>query len=161
MQSMSEVEGQKWYYNRKANTILLEPGDLVLAKADTYRVRRKVKDWWEEKLHEVEHQVVEGIPSYLMKNQQTGCSRVLHQNQLFLITLTERTHLCMVVWAKWTRCINTALEEQTSEGSEAEEAPQSANCLSLAQHQTGETPLGQVNRKLCIHVDISQSSLDT
>ena len=34
MQSTSEAERQKQYYNRKANAISLEPGDLVLAKAD-------------------------------------------------------------------------------------------------------------------------------
>ena len=44
MQSTSEAERQKWYYGRKANAILLETGDLVLAKADTYKGKRKVKD---------------------------------------------------------------------------------------------------------------------
>ena len=88
-------------------------------------------------------------PSYLMKNQLTGCLQVLHWNQLFLITLTEGTHFCTVVQAKWARCTNTTLEEQTLEGSETEEVPQSANCPSLAQYQTGETPLGWLNRKLC------------
>ena len=78
MQSTSEVERQKWHYDRKANAISLEPGGLVLPKANAYRGRRKVKDWWEEELYKVECQVVEGIPSYLMKNQQTGCSQVLH-----------------------------------------------------------------------------------
>ena len=34
VQSTSEAERQKWYHDRKANAILLEPGDLVLAKAD-------------------------------------------------------------------------------------------------------------------------------
>ena len=48
VQSMSEVERQKWYYDRKANAISLEPGDLVLAKANAYRRKRKVKDQWEE-----------------------------------------------------------------------------------------------------------------
>ena len=66
----------------------------------------------------------------------------------FLITLTEGTHLCMVEQAKWARLTNTTLEEQTPEGSETEETPQSANCPSLAQLQAGETPLGWVNRKL-------------
>ena len=42
----------------------------------------------------------------------------------------------------------TTLEEQTLKGSEAEEVPQSANCPLPAQHQTGENPLGWVNRKL-------------
>ena len=44
MQSTSEAERQMRYYKRKANAISLEPGDLVLAKANTYRGRRKGKD---------------------------------------------------------------------------------------------------------------------
>ena len=76
-QSTSEAERQKWYYDRKANAISLEPGNLVLAKTDAYKGKRKVKDWWEEEPNEMEHQVAEGIPSSLMKNQWTGCSRVL------------------------------------------------------------------------------------
>ena len=78
MQSTSESERQKWYYDRKAKFTSLEPGDLVLAKADAYRGRQKLKDCWEEELYEVEHQVAEGIPSYLIGNQWTGCSQVLH-----------------------------------------------------------------------------------
>ena len=34
---MSEVERQKWYYNRKDVAISVEPGDLILAKAVAYR----------------------------------------------------------------------------------------------------------------------------
>ena len=82
-ESTSGPERQMWYYSRKANAILLEPGDLILAKADAYRGRRKVKDWWEEELYEVEHQVVEGIPFYLITNQWAGCSWVLQQNWFF------------------------------------------------------------------------------
>ena len=55
MQSMSEAEKQKKKYDRKANAISLETGDLVLAKADAYRGKKKVKDWWEKELYEVEH----------------------------------------------------------------------------------------------------------
>ena len=69
----------------------------------------------------------------------------------FLVTLTEGTHLCMVVQAKKARCTNTTLEEQT-QNSETEEVPQSVNCLSLAQCQTGWTPLGWVNRRLCAFI---------
>ena len=72
-QSTSEAERQKWYYDRKANAISLEPGDLVLTKADSYKGKRKVKDHWEEVPYEVECQVTKEIPSYHMKNQQTGC----------------------------------------------------------------------------------------
>ena len=74
VQSTSEAERQKWYYNRKANAVSLKPGDLALAKVDAYRGRRNVKDWWEEEPYEVECQVAEGIPSYLVRNQWTGHS---------------------------------------------------------------------------------------
>ena len=100
VQSMSETERQKWHYDRKANTILLETGGLVLAKADAYKGKRKVKDWWEEEPYEVECQVTDGIPSYLMKNQQTGHSWVLQQNWLFLTTPARGTPLCTVMWAE-------------------------------------------------------------
>ena len=80
VQSTSEAKRQKQYHDRKANAVSLEPGDLVLAKANTYRGKRKVKDCLEEELYKVEHQVAEGISSYFMKNQQTGFSWVLHQN---------------------------------------------------------------------------------
>ena len=54
---------QRWYYDCKANTILLQPVDLVLAKADTYKGRRKVKDQWEEEPYKVECRIAEGITS--------------------------------------------------------------------------------------------------
>ena len=74
VQPTSEAERQKWYYDRKPNAISMETGDLVMAKADAYKGKRKVKDLWKEELYEVEHQVAEGVPSYLLKNQWMGCS---------------------------------------------------------------------------------------
>ena len=74
VQSSSETERQRQYYDHQVNAISLEPGNLVLAKANTYKGRRKVKDQWEEEPYESECRIAEGIPSYLMKNQQTGCS---------------------------------------------------------------------------------------
>ena len=71
MQSTSEAERQKQHYDRKGNAISLEPGDLVLAKANSYRGRRKVKDQKEEEPYKVKCQIAEGIPSYLVKKQQT------------------------------------------------------------------------------------------
>ena len=124
-----------------------------MAKADAYRGRRKVKDQWEEKPYKVKNQIMEGIPSYFMKNQQTGCSQVLHQYQLFLIALTEGTPLCKGVQAKQARCTTTTLEEQTQKN-DTKEAPQSVNCPSLTQHQTGETPLWKVNRKLHVFIQM-------
>ena len=55
---MLEAERQKQHYNRKANAISLVPGDLVLAKVNTYRGRRKMNDQWVEELYEVECQIV-------------------------------------------------------------------------------------------------------
>ena len=46
-QSTSEAERQRQYYDHKDNAISLEPGDLVLAKAEAYKGRKKVKDWRE------------------------------------------------------------------------------------------------------------------
>ena len=52
---MSEAERQKQYFDKKANAVSLEPGDLVLVKADPYNGKRKVRDQWEEELYKVEH----------------------------------------------------------------------------------------------------------
>ena len=74
MQYTSEAERQKHYYDREVNAILLETGNLVLAKAKVYKGKWKVKDLWEEEPYELDCQVTDGIPLYLMKNQWTGCS---------------------------------------------------------------------------------------
>ena len=66
----------------------------------------------------------------------------------------------MVMWAKQAECTTDILEEQTLEENETEDAPQNANCLPPAKHQTDETPLGWVNRKLCVFLWVySRASL--
>ena len=127
----------------------MEPGNMVLAKCDTYKGSRRVKDWWEEEPHKVECRIAEGILSYLMKNQWTGCSWVLQLNWLLLITPIMGAPLCPGVWTEWTRCAATILEEPSQKASENEEAPQSAKWLVLVQHQIGKTPLGWINRMFC------------
>ena len=47
----------------------LKPGDLVLVKADAFKGERKIKDRWEDKPHEVVHQIAMDIPSYEVTNQ--------------------------------------------------------------------------------------------
>ena len=150
VQSTSEAERQRWYYDCKANAISLQPGDQVLAKADAYKGRRKVKECWGEELYEVECRIAEGVPPYLMKNQLTGCSQALHWNWLFLITPIMGAPLYSGVQAEQMRYTTTILEEPTQKVSENKEAQQSVKCLPLAQCQTGETPLVWVNRKLCV-----------
>ena len=83
MQSTSEAERQKHYYDRKANAISLEPGDLVLAKAETYKGKSKVKDWWEEEPYEVEYQGAEDVPSYLVKNGRQDAHESFTETDFF------------------------------------------------------------------------------
>ena len=131
-QSTSEAERQKSYYDRKANDILLELCDLVLAKANAYMEKWKVKDQWEEELYEVKCQVAKGIPYYLMKN-----SRWMFMSPPLKLTFSDHSQkwgppLCMVVLIEWARCATTNLEEQTLKESETKEVPQSVNCLPQA-----------------------------
>ena len=61
-QLTEEVFRQKWYYDRKIGTVSLKPGNLVLVKADAFKVKRKIKDRWEEETWEVVHQIATDIP---------------------------------------------------------------------------------------------------
>ena len=150
VQSTSEAERQKRYYDTNANAISLEPGDLVISKADAYGGKMKVKDWWEEELYEVECQVAEGFLPHEEPADRMLRSPPLKKTFSYCsYRLLTGTPLSMVMQAKWARCTTNTEEELTPEGSETEEVPQSANCPSPAQHQTGKTPLGWVNRKLC------------
>ena len=74
----------KWYYDQKIGTVGLKPGDPVLVKADAFQGNRKIKDRWEDKPHEVVHQIATDIPSYEVKDQHRN-SHVLHCNWLLLI----------------------------------------------------------------------------
>ena len=66
VQSPSEAEWQRQYYDCKPNSISWEPGNVVLAKADAYIGQRKVKDQGEEEPYEVECRCTEGVPPYLI-----------------------------------------------------------------------------------------------
>ena len=46
LQSNSEADWQKLYYDRATSTMQLMPGDVVLMKADMFQGKRKVKDQW-------------------------------------------------------------------------------------------------------------------
>ena len=122
VQSTSEVDRQKWYYDRKANAISLEPHGLVLAKADAYRGRRKVKDQWEEEHTKWSTRLLKvSLPTSWRTSRQDAHESSTETD--FFSSLLEGTPLCTVVWAKWARCTTTTLEEQTPEGSETEEVP--------------------------------------
>ena len=61
-QSMAEAQRQKWYYDQKIGAIGLKPGNLILVKADAFQGMMKIKDRWEDKPHEVVHQIATDIP---------------------------------------------------------------------------------------------------
>ena len=52
-QSTAEACRQKRYYDRKVGAVNLKPGNLVLVKADAWKGKRKIKDWWDEETWEV------------------------------------------------------------------------------------------------------------
>ena len=80
-QAQSTVEAcrQKWYYNRKIGAVKLNPGNLILVKADAFKGKREIKDRWEEETWEVVHQIATDVPSYEVMNQHRR-SQVLHRN---------------------------------------------------------------------------------
>ena len=49
----TEACRQKRYYDRKVGAVNLKPGNLVLVKADAWKGKRKIKDWWDEETWEV------------------------------------------------------------------------------------------------------------
>ena len=61
-QSMAEAHRQKWYYDQKIGAVGLKPGNHDLAKADAFQGKRKIKVRWEDKPHEVVHQIVTDVP---------------------------------------------------------------------------------------------------
>ena len=93
-QSMAEAWRQKWYYNWKIGAIGLKPSDLILVKADAFKGKRKIKDRWENKPHEVVHQIMTDIPLYEVKDQHRH-SCILHHNWLLLITSETGIPLCV------------------------------------------------------------------
>ena len=54
LQTNSEPDRQKWYYDRVTSTVQLMPGDVVLMKLDVFQGKRKVKD----RCSEAEYMVV-------------------------------------------------------------------------------------------------------
>ena len=104
-QSKVEVCWQKWYYNWKIGAVNLKPDDLVLVKADAFKLKRKIKDRWEEDTWEVVHHIVTDIPSYKVMDQ-CGWSSILHWNWLLFIASEVGIPLCLGICHAWDRCIS-------------------------------------------------------
>ena len=104
----------------------LKPGDLVLAKVDAFKGKRKIKDRWEEETWEVVHQIMTDIPSYKGMNQPRR-SRVLHQNCLLLVVSEIGIPLCMGSCHAWDRCTSPTPCKTTSARGERKGTSQENN----------------------------------
>ena len=88
LQTNSEADRQKRYYNRATSTVQLMPGDVVLMKLDEFQRKRQVKDRWSEVEYIVTHQVTNDVPAYEVRDDG-GNVKVTHCNRLFLVAPTR------------------------------------------------------------------------
>ena len=140
-ESTAEACRQKWYYDRKEGAVNLKPGDLVLVKADAWKGKRRIKDWWDEETWKVSRQIMSDMPSYEVTNQH-GWSWVLHQNQLLLIASEVGIPLCMGNHHTWDRCTSPTPHMTTSLGGDGKMTPQEQNGKAVTWWPTREASLG-------------------
>ena len=146
-QSMAMAQRQKWYFDQKIGTVGLKPGDLILVKADTFQGKRKIKDRWEDKPHELVHQLATDVPSYEV-NDQHGHSHILHCNWLLLIPSEAGVPLHVGVHQAQDRCTSPTPVKPTPGGSDRKNMLQEDSGLTITQLQTRKTSLGRINGKL-------------
>ena len=85
-----EAARQRRYYDHKAGAVALQPGDVVMVRADGFVGKRKVKDWWEDGGFIVESQF-EDWPVYKVRCLTSDAKQkpkycILHRNCLLLVT---------------------------------------------------------------------------
>ena len=85
-----EAARKRCYYDRRAGAVALQPGDVVMVRADGFMGKRKVKDRWEDGGFIVESQL-EDWPVYKVRcptsdAKQKPKYRILHRNRLLLVT---------------------------------------------------------------------------
>ena len=85
LQTSSEVDRQKWYYNRATSTMQLMLDDMVLMKLDAFQGKRKAKDRWSKAEYMVVHQVADDVPTYVVRDDG-GNVKVTHHNRLVLVS---------------------------------------------------------------------------
>jgi len=75
---------RKKYYNKKLRSTTLYPDDDILVRNLTPRGGTgKLRNHWEETIHNVVRQVKENLPIYEVKPElRKGRSRILHRNLL-------------------------------------------------------------------------------
>ena len=146
-QSTAEAQRQKQYYDQKIGAIGLKPGNLVLVKADAFQGKRKIKDRWENKPHEVVHQIATDVLLYEVKDQH-GHSHILHCNQLLLTASEAGIPLGVGVCQVQDGCTSPTPVKPTPTGNDSKTMPLEDNGLMITQHQARKTFLGCINGKL-------------
>ena len=125
----------------------MKPGDLILVKADAFQGKKKIKDRWEDKPHEVVHQIMTDVPLYEVKDLH-GNSHILHYNWLLLIASEAGFPLSVGVCEVQGRCTSPTQVKPTPRGSYRKTMPQEDDGLAITQEQARKTSLGWINGKL-------------
>ena len=68
LQTNSEADQQKQYYDRATSTVQLMLGDVILMKLDAFQGKRKAKDRWSEVKYVITCQVTNDVPMYKMRD---------------------------------------------------------------------------------------------
>ena len=125
MLTSEEVARQCRYYDRKAEAVALQPGDVVMVRTDGFVGKQKVKDQWEDGGFIVESQL-EDWPVYKVKcptsdDRQKPKYRILHRNRLLLVTDEDASSTPGQAQAKVTPIVSNATPEAFSEGTSLSE----------------------------------------
>ena len=115
-----EAARQRRYYDRKAGAVALQPGDIVMVRADGFVGKQKVKDRWEDRGFIVESQL-EDWPVYKVRcltsdGRQKPKYRILHRNRLLLVTDEDDPVVPgQLAQAKVSPVVSNAMPEATGE----------------------------------------------
>ena len=114
----------------------MKPGNLILVKADAFQGKKKIKDRWEDKPHEVVHQIMTDIPSYEVKDQH-GNSYILHRNWLLIVSeagIPLHVGVCQVQHG----CTSPTPVKPTPRGSDSKTMPQEDDGLTITNNPVGQ-----------------------
>ena len=80
-----EAQRFKRIYNKRAGTVALCPGDKVLTFLDAFMgARRKLKNRWNSQLHTVVCHMADGVPTYVVRNDNNRNESIFHCMRLLL-----------------------------------------------------------------------------
>ena len=115
-----EAARQRRYYDHKAGAVALQPGDIVMVRADGFVGKRKVKNRWEDRGFIVESQL-EDWPVYKVRCPTSDVKQkpkycILHRNCLLLVTNEDDPVVPgQLAQAKVSPVVSHATQEATGE----------------------------------------------